>query len=97
MSLPPIVQAIVAFVRQGYPQGVPEHDYLPLFALLRLRLTEDEVEAVAADLAAAGPDQHNAATIAAAIARRHDQPVSPAEVERVRQRLVAAGWSSGGE
>jgi hypothetical protein len=28
---------MVAFVRAGYPQGVPETDYIPLLALLRRR------------------------------------------------------------
>jgi Protein of unknown function (DUF3349) len=30
------------FLRAGYPEGVPQHDYLPLFALLARKLTSEE-------------------------------------------------------
>jgi Protein of unknown function (DUF3349) len=30
-------------LRAGYPEGVPDVDYIPLFALLGSRLTNDEV------------------------------------------------------
>jgi hypothetical protein len=42
MSLGDLVARMVAFVRAGYPQGVPETDYIPLLALLRRRLSDDE-------------------------------------------------------
>jgi uncharacterized protein DUF3349 len=47
-----VVGRVVAFVRAGYPQGVPEMDCFPLLALLRRRLSDDEVAAVAMRLAA---------------------------------------------
>jgi hypothetical protein len=58
---------IVAWLREGYPGGVPDHDYVPLLALLERRLTRSEVKQVAkalrrADVSPAGP-----ADIAAAI------------------------------
>ncbi len=59
MALPPLVNNIVGFLRAGYPEGVPEHDYLPLFALLTRQLTDDEVIAVADELDANG-DQNSA-------------------------------------
>ena len=34
MALPDFLTKIVGWLRAGYPEGVPEHDYLPLFALL---------------------------------------------------------------
>lgn len=34
MALPPPLQQLVDFLRAGYPEGVPEHDYQPLLALL---------------------------------------------------------------
>jgi hypothetical protein len=49
-----LVARFVAFVRAGYPQGVPETDYIPLLALLRRRLSDEEVAAVAAQLTARG-------------------------------------------
>ena len=38
---------IVAWINEGYPEGVPGPDRVPLFALLKRRLTDDEVKAVA--------------------------------------------------
>ena len=54
---------IVSWLREGYPGGVPEHDYLPLLALLERRLTRSEVKRVAralrrADVSPAGPSEH---------------------------------------
>ncbi|MEZ0054165.1 hypothetical protein ABIA30_005205 [Mycobacterium sp. MAA66] len=50
MTIPAIVGRVVGFLRAGYPDGVPTTDYVPLFALLRRRLSEDEVRAVADQL-----------------------------------------------
>jgi hypothetical protein len=36
-----ILNRVVAWLRRGYPSGVPEHDYIALLALLRRRLTDD--------------------------------------------------------
>ena len=41
---------IVAWITAGYPEGVPGPDRVPLFALLRRRLTDDEVKTVAKEL-----------------------------------------------
>ena len=37
---------IVAWITSGYPEGVPGPDRVPLFALLKRRLTDDEVRSV---------------------------------------------------
>ena len=41
---------IVAWITAGYPEGVPGPDRVPLFALLKRGLSDDEVKAVAKDL-----------------------------------------------
>jgi hypothetical protein len=52
-----IVQRVLDWLRTGYPEGVPAADRVPLLALLRRRLGDDEVREVAEALAAsAGPD-----------------------------------------
>ncbi len=83
---------IVAWLREGYPTGVPEHDYVPLFALLERRLTRGEVKKVAkalrrASIAPASPDD-----IAAAIADLTHSEATPDDLRRVRDRLAAKGW-----
>jgi hypothetical protein len=93
MSLPAPLQAVIDWVRKGYPQGVPEHDYLPLFALLRRRLSEEEVAQVAEALADDPAAPHNRAAISQAIEQLISETPSETDVERVRARLDAAGWA----
>ena len=50
MALPPILSSIVGWLREGYPDGVPDRDYIPLFALLSRELSEDEAKAIADEL-----------------------------------------------
>ena len=83
---------IVAWLREGYPGGVPEHDYLPLLALLERRLTRSEVKKIAkalrrADVSPAGPDD-----IAEAITSyTHTEP-NEQDLRRVRDQLAKKGW-----
>jgi Protein of unknown function (DUF3349) len=50
MALPPLLRKIVEWLRAGFPEGVPNVDYIPLFALLGSQLTNDQVEAIAGEL-----------------------------------------------
>jgi len=91
MALPPFIASIITWVRAGYPDGVPEQDYIPLFALLGSQLTEADVSFVADELARTG-DEHTSQSIKAAIADiTHDAPQAP-DVARVRARLAEGGW-----
>jgi hypothetical protein len=92
MSLPPAIQSIVDFLRVGYPEGVPQQDYLPLFALLRRRLTDEEVSALAEQLAAQTPDEGTAQAIHAAIEHVLNETPSESDVTRVLSQLKSAGW-----
>jgi hypothetical protein len=65
---------------------------MPLLALLRRRLSDDEVAAVATELAARGQLNIDVADIGAAITRITDEPPSPADLERVQRELEAIGW-----
>src|ERR1035438_4376570 len=51
MALPPILSSIIAWLRAGYPEGVPDVDYIPLFALLGSQLSDGEASAIADELA----------------------------------------------
>lgn len=91
MALPPVLTSIVQWLRAGYPEGVPEHDYLPLLALLHRRLTDPEVAEVT-DLLAASGDPVSARALRAAIsAVTHETPLD-ADLARVSARLAAGGW-----
>ncbi len=90
MALPPVLTSIVSWLRAGYPEGVPQRDYLPLFALLASQLTDADVHAVAQELAAG--DDTSAQAIRDAIETvTHEEP-NDSDVARVRARLAAGGW-----
>lgn len=89
MTRPSFLDAIVGWLREGYPQGVPEQDYVPLLALLRRRLTDDEVAEVVRELVAAGSIPADSIDIGAQITRITDELPHDDDVERVRQHLPA--------
>jgi hypothetical protein len=91
MPLPVFLKSIIEWLRAGYPEGVPEHDYIPLFALLGSQLTDAEVSAVGDELASAG-DPDSAQAIRKAISAVTQETLSEADVARVRSRLAAGGW-----
>ncbi|CAM3766454.1 DUF3349 domain-containing protein [Nocardioides zeicaulis] len=82
---------VVTWLREGYPTGVPRQDYVALLALLRRRLTDDEVAAIAAELAQEGmlPDT---ADIAVSITRVTDEVPSESDIDRVRDHLAFRGF-----
>jgi Protein of unknown function (DUF3349) len=91
MALPPILSKIIEWLRAGYPEGVPDVDYLPLFALLGSQLTNDEVNAIADELAHDSKPE-SAESIRKAITDVSHHKPSDADVNRVRARLAGAGW-----
>jgi alkylhydroperoxidase family enzyme len=94
MPISMLLESIVAWVRKGYPEGVPRQDYIPLLALLKRRMNDDELAQVAHELATSGEDDEK--TIASAIeALTHEEP-SAADIERVRERLRETGWDPAG-
>jgi hypothetical protein len=86
-----IVSNIIDWLRAGYPDGVPEHDYLPLFALLGSQLTNDEVTLIGAELSFTG-DPESAEAIKKAIAAITDTKPHDSDINRVRAHLAAGGW-----
>ena len=95
MALPSFLAKVIGWLRAGYPQGVPEHDYIPLFALLGSQLTDDEVSLVAAELAlsSASGSAEEIRKAASAITRT---AVRDSDIARVRSHLAAGGWPLAG-
>ncbi|MDG4663559.1 DUF3349 domain-containing protein [Mycobacterium sp. 236(2023)] len=87
---------IVAWIVAGYPEGVPGPDRVPLLALLRRRLTDDEVRAVVAELVVRAElddvAEIDRVDIGVLITQITDELPTPDDVERVRARLAARGW-----
>ncbi len=91
MALPPFLSSIIGWLRAGYPERVPDVDYIPLFALLGSQLSESDVHAVAKELENESKPESAEAIRHAIAAVTHTKP-SDADVARVRSRLAAGGW-----
>lgn len=91
MALPPILSSIISWLRAGYPEGVPDVDYIPLFALLASQLTDADVAAIADELADSS-DPDSARAIRTAIGAVTNGKPLDSDVARVRARLAAGGW-----
>jgi hypothetical protein len=88
--LPERVKTVVDWLRAGYPEGLPGHDYVALLAILRRRLSEDEVREVADTLVREG--DASAEAMSEAITAVTHQPPREEDLDRVNQRLTAGGW-----
>ncbi|HVX45017.1 MAG TPA: DUF3349 domain-containing protein [Mycobacteriales bacterium] len=91
MAVPPLLNSIIGWLRAGYPEGVPDNDYVPLFALLASTLTDAEVNAIADELAG-GSTPSSAQAIRDAIESVTRSVPQESDVARVRAHLAAGGW-----
>jgi hypothetical protein len=82
--------SIVAWLRAGYPEGIPSTDYFPVLALLSRRLSSDEVKAVARGVSQR--DDFDDVDIGVLITQITDELPTPQDVERVRAHLATKGW-----
>jgi Protein of unknown function (DUF3349) len=87
-----LVGRVVDWLRVGYPTGLPERDYVPLVALLRRRLSDDEVRAVSRLLVDNGVIADDRVNVGTAIAKVTSELPSDADIERVRLYLSDHGW-----
>jgi Protein of unknown function (DUF3349) len=86
-----LMSSVVDFLRAGYPEGVPTQDYIPLLALLRRQLTDDEVLEVAQSVAS-DSDPDIAASVREAILEITRQPPLQSDLARVAARMASGGW-----
>ncbi len=96
MILPPFLTSIVEWLREGYPDGVPEQDYVPLFALLSRRLSEEEVDQVADRLVEDGDLPIDKTDIAVLITKITNEMPSDRDIDRVRLHLGTGNWDRTG-
>jgi hypothetical protein len=92
MALSDGLARVLGFLRVGYPDGVPYADQVPLLALLRRRLSDDEVVALAEELAATGALPVDGTDIRVAITKLTNEMPSAEDTARVKQLLIDAGW-----
>ncbi|MBS1898174.1 MAG: DUF3349 domain-containing protein [Actinobacteria bacterium] len=77
----------------GYPDGIPAQDRVPILALLRRRLTDDEVQAVCEAVAAQTGADPDVSLVDAQVLMMRVLGELPGDddVERVRVRLEESG------
>ncbi|TSD95121.1 DUF3349 domain-containing protein [Skermania sp. ID1734] len=92
MALPPFLSNIIGWLRAGYPEGVPESDYVPLLALLTRRLSDEEVDQITDALVDLGDLPVSKTDIAVMITKVTNEMPLEVDVDRVRSRLAAGGW-----
>ncbi|WAC93754.1 DUF3349 domain-containing protein [Mycobacterium sp. Aquia_213] len=93
MGMADLVSKAVAFLRAGYPTGMPKTGYLPLAALLRRRVTDDEIVAITDEFMARRPAPIGTVDIGVAIFRITDAMPSLDDIKRVERRLDAIGYA----
>lgn len=89
------LSSIIAWLRTGYPDGLPQNDYVPLLALLSRRLTHEEIEQVISQSTVDGRPVEKL-DIQVMITRITDELPREEDVNRVQARLAEAGWPLSG-
>jgi hypothetical protein len=89
MDLAHWVSTIVAFMRAGYPTGMPATGYVPLAALSRRRVSDDEITTITSELIRRRHLPISNADIGVAITRITNEMPSRDDIERVQRRLDA--------
>ncbi|MEB4212215.1 DUF3349 domain-containing protein [Mycobacterium sp. 94-17] len=95
MDLSHWVTSIVAFVRAGYPAGMPATGYVSAAALTRRQLCDDDITAIARDLIARRLWPLGSIDVGVAITRVTNQLPSPHDVARVQRRVRALRCARG--
>ncbi len=98
MDRPQLMKSIMNWLRAGYPNGVPTNDYVPLMALLRRQLSDDEVHEISEALI--DEAEHDPAhepisrvDVGVLITKVTEELPSETDISRVREILEKAGWT----
>jgi hypothetical protein len=88
-----VLDTVLGWLHQGYPEGVPPKDYFALLALLKRSLTEEEViKAAQSILKSTDSDEVTEAAIRTAVQAVIDKEPNPDEIHQVASRLASVGW-----
>ncbi|WP_040791036.1 DUF3349 domain-containing protein [Nocardia paucivorans] len=93
--LPRVLRTVIDWLRSGYPEGIPESDYVPLIALLRRRLTDAEVEQIATEVLNSPGHTVDRTDIQVMITEVTDEMPTEADLRRVLSRLDPPDWPTG--
>ena len=88
-----VLDNVLGWLHDGYPEGVPQKDYFPLLALLKRSLTEEEVvKAAQSVLKASDSDTVTENEIRDAVHAVIEKEPNPEEIHQVAARLASVGW-----
>jgi uncharacterized protein DUF3349 len=90
-----VLDNVLSWLHDGYPEGVPPKDYFPLLALLKRSLTEDEVVKAAQSVLKTNAATEDAVTEDEIRKAVHDviaKEPNPEEIHQVASRLASVGW-----
>jgi len=92
---PSVLDNVLGWLHDGYPEGVPPKDYFALLALLKRSLTEDEVVRAAQSVLKTSAATEDAVTedeIRKAVQDVIAKEPNPEEIHQVASRLASVGW-----
>jgi len=88
-----VLDNVLGWLHDGYPEGVPQKDYFPLLALLKRSLTEEEVvKAAQSVLKATDSETVTEDEIRDAVHAVIEKEPNPEEIHQVAARLASVGW-----
>jgi len=88
-----VLDNVLRWLHEGYPEGVPPKDYFALLALLKRSLTEEEVvKAAQSILKANDSDSVTEDEIRTAVQGVIEKEPNPEEIHQVAARLASVGW-----
>lgn len=85
------IERIAAWLKEGYPQGIPESDFVPLLALLQRRLSDEEIDQLADRLVRTELEPASRLDISAEYLRITHELPDESELERIAEALRQAG------
>ena len=95
MSESPVAK-ILNWLKAGYPEGIPRHDFPTVLMVLRRNLTDGEIETIADELALESISNDSepvtAEHIRAMIREHVFQQATPEDLRRVSAVLAQGGW-----
>lgn len=99
---PGVFSRALGWLTAGYPEGIPPQDRFAVVALLKRRLSDDQVKEIVAALTRGGgpEDADRVITDAEIVTLTHrvlSEHPSEADLARVSAKLAAAGWPLEGE
>ena len=93
---PSRIARILGWLKAGYPDGIPPHDYPPVLGVLRRNLSDRDIEEIADELAlqsvSLGVEPVTGEQIREMVRSTAFQSATADDLARVGAHLAAGGW-----